>query len=98
MCIRDRRETFSQRAKEEAEDYRYFAEPDLPPLTLDDNWIVTARAALPELPQAKEARYTGQLGLSPGEAAALSLIHISMNMILREEETADYADFADYFG
>ena len=67
-----RRETFSQRAKEEAEDYRYFAEPDLPPLTLDDNWIVTARAALPELPQAKEARYTGQLGLSPGEAAALA--------------------------
>ena len=67
-----RRETFSQRAKEEAEDYRYFAEPDLPPLTLDDGWIAAARAALPELPQAKEARYSGQLGLSPGEAAALA--------------------------
>ena len=67
-----RRETFSQRTKEEAEDYRYFAEPDLPPLSIDANWIATARAALPELPQAKEARYSGPLGLSPGEAAALA--------------------------
>ncbi len=67
-----RRETFSQRTKEEAEDYRYFAEPDLPPLAIDGDWIATARAALPELPQAKEARYSGPLGLSPGEAAALA--------------------------
>ena len=67
-----RRETFSQRVKEEAEDYRYFAEPDLPPLLLDTAWIDTARAALPELPPAKEARYTGRFGLSPTEAAALA--------------------------
>ena len=67
-----RRETFSQRVKEEAEDYRYFAEPDLPPLLIDPAWIAAARAALPELPQAKEARYTGTLGLSPYEAAALA--------------------------
>ena len=67
-----RRETFSQRVKEEAEDYRYFAEPDLPPLLLDAAWIDAARAALPELPQAKEARYSGQFGLSPAEAAALA--------------------------
>ena len=67
-----RRETFSQRVKEEAEDYRYFAEPDLPPLLLDAAWIDVARAALPELPQAKEARYSGQFGLSPAEAAALA--------------------------
>jgi aspartyl-tRNA(Asn)/glutamyl-tRNA(Gln) amidotransferase subunit B len=67
-----RRETFSQRAKEEAEDYRYFVEPDLPPLLLDAAGIDAARAALPELPAAKEARYTGLFGLSPAEAAALA--------------------------
>ena len=67
-----RRETFSQRVKEEAEDYRYFAEPDLPPLRLDAAWIDAARAALPELPPAKEARYSGQFGLSPAEAAGLA--------------------------
>ena len=67
-----RRETFSQRAKEEAEDYRYFAEPDLPPLWLDAAWIEAVRAALPELPAAKEARYRETFGLSPVEAAALA--------------------------
>jgi len=67
-----RRETFSQRAKEEAEDYRYFAEPDLPPLWLDAAWIETVRGALPELPAAKEARYRDAYGLSPVEAAALA--------------------------
>ena len=67
-----RRETFSQRVKEEAEDYRYFAEPDLPPLLIYPDWMAAARTALPELPQAKEARYTDTLGLSPYEAAALA--------------------------
>ena len=67
-----RRETFSQRAKEEAEDYRYFAEPDLPPLWLDGAWIETVRATLPELPAAKEARYRDTYGLSPVEMAALA--------------------------
>ena len=66
-----RRETFSQRAKEEAEDYRYFAEPDLPPLDVDEAWIAAQRAALPELPQAREARYMN-LGLTPVEAAGLA--------------------------
>lgn len=67
-----RRETFSQRTKEEAEDYRYFAEPDLPPLLIDAPWIETVRAALPELPQLKEARYQARFGLAPYEAAALA--------------------------
>src|SRR5690606_32994756 len=67
-----RRETFSQRVKEEAEDYRYFAEPDLPPLSLESAWIESIRAGLPELPQAKEARYRDAYGLSSYEAAALA--------------------------
>jgi len=67
-----RRETFSQRTKEEAEDYRYFAEPDLPPLLIDTPWIEAVRVALPELPQLKEARYQAQFGLAPYEAAALA--------------------------
>jgi aspartyl-tRNA(Asn)/glutamyl-tRNA(Gln) amidotransferase subunit B len=67
-----RRETFNQRVKEEAEDYRYFAEPDLPPLLIDPAWIEAVRAALPELPAAKEARYRDELGLTAYEASALA--------------------------
>jgi aspartyl-tRNA(Asn)/glutamyl-tRNA(Gln) amidotransferase subunit B len=67
-----RRETFSQRVKEEAEDYRYFAEPDLPPLFIDEAWIGRIRAALPEQPQARERRYQDTLGLSAYDAAILA--------------------------
>jgi aspartyl-tRNA(Asn)/glutamyl-tRNA(Gln) amidotransferase subunit B len=67
-----RRETFSQRAKEEAEDYRYFNEPDLPPLSIDPAWIEAVRAALPEAPATKEARYRDEFGLAAIEAAALA--------------------------
>jgi len=68
----DRRETFSQRSKEEAEDYRYFPEPDLPPLQLDEAWIAALRADLPELPGTRRARYQAQFGLSAYDAAQLS--------------------------
>ena len=67
-----RRETFSQRTKEEAEDYRYFPEPDLPPLLLDDAWIEGVRASLPELPDAKVARYMAEYDLSEYDSRVLS--------------------------
>ena len=67
-----RRETFSQRTKEEAEDYRYFPEPDLPPLHLDDAWIEEVRASLPELPDAKIARYQETFELSAYDAQVLA--------------------------
>ena len=67
-----RRETFSQRLKEEAEDYRYLAEPDLPPLILDKVWINAIHADLPELPQAKEKRYHESFGLSLTDAQVLA--------------------------
>ena len=56
--------TISQRSKEEANDYRYFPEPDLPPLRPSDEWVAEIRAALPELPAARRARYEQVLGLS----------------------------------
>jgi aspartyl-tRNA(Asn)/glutamyl-tRNA(Gln) amidotransferase subunit B len=67
-----RRATFSQRGKEEAHDYRYFPEPDLPPLAIPTSWIEEIRDGLPELPDAKLTRYQAQLGLTSYEAAVLS--------------------------
>ena len=63
--------TASQRSKEGAHDYRYFPEPDLPPLELDDATIARLRAALPELPTARHARFEQQYGLQPDEARLL---------------------------
>jgi len=66
------RKTFSQRGKEEAHDYRYFPEPDLPPLSIESGWVDEIREQLPELPDAKVERYTEQMGLSSYEAKVLS--------------------------
>lgn len=65
-------ETVSQRGKEHAHDYRYFPEPDLPPLVLTDEYIMPVRAALPELPAAKRARFQTEHGLSAYDAAVLT--------------------------
>jgi aspartyl-tRNA(Asn)/glutamyl-tRNA(Gln) amidotransferase subunit B len=59
------------RIKEDSDDYRYFPEPDLPPLSVDRRWLDGLRARLPELPAARRRRYTGGLGLSPYDAAVI---------------------------
>jgi aspartyl-tRNA(Asn)/glutamyl-tRNA(Gln) amidotransferase subunit B len=68
----DRDETRSMRTKEEAHDYRYFPDPDLPPLVVSARWIEEIRAAMPELPQAKRARYQTELGLPAHDAVTLT--------------------------
>ena len=72
--------TESMRSKEEAHDYRYFPEPDLPPLVIEDGLLERLRAGLPELPNARRARFIESLGLSEQDAAELT----------RERELADY--------
>jgi aspartyl-tRNA(Asn)/glutamyl-tRNA(Gln) amidotransferase subunit B len=67
----DRGETYRMRIKETSDDYRYFPEPDLPPLHLDPEWLGRIRAALPELPAARRARYRDELGLTPYDAGVL---------------------------
>jgi len=59
------------RAKEDSDDYRYFPEPDLPPLVVEAAWLDGLRARLPELPAARRARYRDDLGLSAYDAAVI---------------------------
>jgi aspartyl-tRNA(Asn)/glutamyl-tRNA(Gln) amidotransferase subunit B len=68
----DRGETRSMRTKEEANDYRYFPDPDLLPLEIDSALIDEVRAAMPELPDAKRARFQDQYGLSAYDARVLT--------------------------
>jgi aspartyl-tRNA(Asn)/glutamyl-tRNA(Gln) amidotransferase subunit B len=67
----ERGETYRMRIKETSDDYRYFPEPDLPPLHLDPAWLGAIRAGLPELPSARRARYREQLGLNAADANLL---------------------------
>ncbi len=66
-------QTRPMRSKEEAHDYRYFPEPDLPPVRIPEEWVAKARATLPELPAAKRARLAKDYGLSDYDARVLSL-------------------------
>jgi aspartyl-tRNA(Asn)/glutamyl-tRNA(Gln) amidotransferase subunit B len=72
--------TRPMRSKEDAHDYRYFPDPDLLPLVLDEDWIAALKASLPELPDAKRARFIRSYGLSPYDAAVL----------VAEKATADF--------
>ena len=68
----DKGETRSMRSKEEAQDYRYFPDPDLLPLILDEAWVEAIRKALPELPDARRARLESQYGLGAYDASVLT--------------------------
>jgi aspartyl-tRNA(Asn)/glutamyl-tRNA(Gln) amidotransferase subunit B len=68
----DRGVTYTMRLKEYSEDYRYFPDPDLPPLRVDPAWLDDIRSRLPELPAARRARYRADYGLSDYDAALLS--------------------------
>jgi len=68
----DKDQTRSMRSKEEAMDYRYFPDPDLPPLVLDEAFVRTVQATLPELPDAKRARFMKDYGLNRYDAGVLT--------------------------
>ena len=68
----DKNETRSMRSKEEANDYRYFPDPDLLPVEVEDAFIETVRGSLPELPDEKAARFAREFGLSAYDAGVLS--------------------------
>ena len=72
--------TFTQRTKEYAHDYRYFPEPDLPPLAIGDDWVQEVREVLPELPAARKQRFMAQYGLPEYDA----------NLLTIGKPTADY--------
>jgi aspartyl-tRNA(Asn)/glutamyl-tRNA(Gln) amidotransferase subunit B len=77
----DRHETRSMRSKEDAQDYRYFPDPDLPPLVITEDWISRVRAQMPELPETMKTRFMRDYALPTADATTL---------------TADH-DLADYF-
>ncbi|HWO00632.1 MAG TPA: Asp-tRNA(Asn)/Glu-tRNA(Gln) amidotransferase subunit GatB [Blastocatellia bacterium] len=64
--------TYSMRSKEEAHDYRYFPEPDLPPLCVDEEFVERLRAEMPELPEARRLRFIHDYGLSFDDASQLT--------------------------
>ncbi len=68
----DQGKTFAMRSKEEAQDYRYFPDPDLPPLLLSDAFVDEVRTSMPELPRAKRQRLVDEMGLSPYAAHVLT--------------------------
>jgi aspartyl-tRNA(Asn)/glutamyl-tRNA(Gln) amidotransferase subunit B len=68
----DRHETRPMRSKEDAHDYRYFPDPDLPPLAIDDAWIERVEAELPELPEEMTSRFESQYGLAAHDARTLT--------------------------
>ncbi|MCC5971194.1 MAG: Asp-tRNA(Asn)/Glu-tRNA(Gln) amidotransferase subunit GatB [Pararhodobacter sp.] len=76
----DKGETRSMRSKEEAHDYRYFPCPDLLPLEIEQEWVDAIAASMPELPDARKARYMGDFGLTDYDASVLTA----------EKENAEY--------
>jgi aspartyl-tRNA(Asn)/glutamyl-tRNA(Gln) amidotransferase subunit B len=80
--VEERGITVTQRSKEYAHDYRYFPEPDLPPLTLSRKWVKEIRSKLPELPEARQKRFMDEYGLPLYDA----------NLLTSSKEMADYEE------
>ncbi|WP_139492185.1 Asp-tRNA(Asn)/Glu-tRNA(Gln) amidotransferase subunit GatB [Brevibacillus dissolubilis] len=78
------RKTVVMRTKEEAHDYRYFPDPDLVRLQISDEWLEAVKASIPELPEARQARYVNEYGLSVYDAGVITMA----------KETADFFDAA----
>lgn len=78
-------QSYAMRSKEDAQDYRYFPEPDLPPVVIDEDWLVAIGKGLPELPAARKERYISQYGLTPYDAGIL----------VGTKELADYFEAVD---
>src|SRR5512135_584130 len=76
--------TVTQRSKEQAHDYRYFPEPDLPPLIVEPTWVESIKAVLPELPDAKRARFVSEYSLTSSDA----------ELLVAERSIADYFEAA----
>jgi aspartyl-tRNA(Asn)/glutamyl-tRNA(Gln) amidotransferase subunit B len=70
----DKNVTFSMRSKEEAHDYRYFPEPDLPPIILDDAYISAIKTSLPELPDVRNTRFIAEYGLPEYDTGVLTSV------------------------
>ena len=79
-------ESYAMRSKEDAQDYKYFPEPDLPPIVIDDEWIENVKNNLPELKDAKKKRYIEQLGLPEYDTG---LITDSIHLVRLFEKTSD---------
>lgn len=88
----DKGETRLMRTKEDAHDYRYFPDPDLLPLEVTEEWLESTRAAMPELPEARRARYENDLGLSAQDAKLLVASRESADFF---ESTLNALDTAD---
>ena len=82
--VEERGVTVSQRTKEYASDYRYFPEPDLPPVVIDSRWVESVRESIPELPQARKSRLVEQFGLPEYDA----------NLLTASKATADFFEDA----
>jgi aspartyl-tRNA(Asn)/glutamyl-tRNA(Gln) amidotransferase subunit B len=76
------RKTVTMRSKEEAHDYRYFPDPDLVRMQISEEWIEAVRATIPELPDARQARYVNEYGLPQSDAGVITM----------SKETADFFD------
>jgi aspartyl-tRNA(Asn)/glutamyl-tRNA(Gln) amidotransferase subunit B len=81
--------TVSQRTKEYASDYRYFPEPDLPPLVIQPEWVDSIRESLPELPRQRMARFVSEFGLSEYDAELLTTTKASADYFERAVESGN---------